>query len=169
MLLENFGYKMNIIKNKKLWIIVSILLITCIFFVTTSFFEKKNIYNIFKLTVKDCQLDKKECFINIDEFHLKINVSKNIEYLKYFDITVSTKVKKDFIIKATHIVFSMKDMDMGINKFTLKTNSYNKKEQEWHGKAILPMCITGETKWFTELILQGENRKYFIKFPLTVK
>jgi len=51
--------------------------------------------------------------------------------------------------------FSMQDMDMGPNHYSLQRAA----DGVWHGKIILPVCVSGTSAWDLTLELDGAKLK----------
>ena len=51
--------------------------------------------------------------------------------------------------------FAMQGMDMGPNHYVLQRTD----DGAWHGKIILPVCVSGVSNWAMTLELDGVKRK----------
>ena len=125
--------------------------------------------SIIEVSAGNCPAQHQICTVKLDEFIIGISFDKNIYYLKKFDVSVWTENKESADIESIHIDFKMNNMNMGVNRFMLtKVNSKNNKQQ-WQGKALLPICVTGRADWFSELEIMTKQNKYILTFPLQVK
>jgi hypothetical protein len=127
--------------------------------------EKK----IINVPTGNCHAQKQLCTVTSDDFKIGISFDKNIYYLKKFNVSVWTENKESADIESIQIDFKMKNMNMGVNRFMLeKINSENKRQQ-WQGKALLPICVTGRADWFAELEVVTKQSKFILTLPLFVQ
>lgn len=124
---------------------------------------------VVKQTLESCLVQKKMCKIITDEYDLKVSLLDKIEYLKPFDIFISSEVKGEIRIKSIKLNFIMVDMDMGKNIFELKTNYMNEKNQTWAGKGMLPLCVTGKKSWLMMVDVLTNKTRYNSLLPLTIE
>ena len=124
---------------------------------------------VIKLPDVKCNAQKKVCKVELDEFNIEISFDNNIYYLKPFNIFVWTEAKTDFNVKSIQVDFKMKNMNMGVNHFSLRKTEFENKKQKWQGKALLPVCVTGRADWFAELEVVAKQAKYILSIPLSVK
>ena len=68
--------------------------------------------------------------------------------LKPFDLVVKAPAAKRVVAD-----FSMQGMDMGSNRYTLQRAA----DGAWHGKVVLPVCVSGTSNWNLTLELDGEQ------------
>ena len=59
--------------------------------------------------------------------------------------------------KPPTIVFSMRDMDMGFNRYQLLAH-----DKDWQATITLPVCVTGSRQW--QMTLQYQDKSYLIDF-----
>jgi hypothetical protein len=115
-----------------------------------------------------CQSNGQWCESIISQQRIAILFPKKVPYLKPFIVQVKF-VKNDQIkIQQANIKFSMQEMDMGVNTFTLKLTTTTTDDQQWQTKAILPICSTGSKKWVVQLSITIENKIYNHNFIITV-
>lgn len=119
------------------------------------------------ISIKNCDVQKNKCKVNIENFNIEISLDKDIYYLKRFDINIVANDKAD--IESAHIYFKMKNMNMGKNYFVLKKTVSDNKLYLLQGTALLPICVTGRADWFSELEVVTKTNKYIIEFPIVVK
>jgi len=149
--------------------IVLIFIISIVFFLKTEIPTDKKVLTVINVPLINCQVQKQSCKSELDELKLKISFDKDIYYLKPFNFSVRTKKTGNNDIDSIKINFKMKNMDMGINQFSLKKLNTENKEQLWQGTALLPICVTGRADWFSELEIVTKNSKHIVSFPITVK
>ncbi|MDD5330053.1 MAG: hypothetical protein PHX38_08615 [Sulfuricella sp.] len=58
--------------------------------------------------------------------------------------------------------FAMQGMDMGPNHYVLQRSA----DGPWHGKIILPVCVSGTSNWTMTLELDGGKR---VQIPFVAK
>ena len=155
--------------NRKNTISIFLFIIVTIIFLGSKLPIQSKEWKIKKIPVENCNTQKQTCIVNLDELKIGISLDKNIYYLKKFDVSIWTEVKKNYDIDSIYIDFKMNNMNMGVNRFMLlKVNSENNKQQ-WQGTALLPICVTGRADWFSELEVVTKQTKYILTFPLNVK
>lgn len=121
------------------------------------------------ITIKDCEVQKKTCSVNLDGLIAKISFDENIFYLKKFNVSVFVENTNNSIIDSIQLDFKMKGMNMGVNRFKLTETQINNNKSFWRGKALLPVCVTGRADWFSVLEIVFNKQKYIITFPVYVK
>lgn len=150
-------------------IIIFILFIS-LFFIFN--YKKSNIetppLSITHIVVENCNPQKQACAVEFENVKLEILLDKNIYYLKPFNISVTSDLKKHSKIENIRIEFKMKNMDMGVNRFELK-GRIGKNHSLWESKALLPICVTGRADWSAELEVVTEKSKYRLSFPFLVQ
>lgn len=161
--------KINNTNTKKIFILLFVV-VTAIFYISkdVKLFSEVKELPVFKLSAGDCNIQRKGCAINTDEFKLSILLDKDIYYLRPFNISISSEINNPNIEKI-NINFKMVGMIMGVNKFTLKENSSSKDKQNWQGKALLPICVAGRADWFADLEFITKQVRYILSVPITVQ
>ena len=114
-----------------------------------------------------CNAQKKVCKIELDGLNVELSFDNNIYYLKPFNVFVWSET--DFNVKSIQVDFKMKNMNMGVNRFSLRKDEIKNQKQKWQGKALLPVCVTGRADWLAELEVVTNQSKYIIAIPLSVK
>lgn len=61
--------------------------------------------------------------------------------------------------REVHASFDMRDMQMGLNRYRLKTDERGL----WWGEVTLPVCMQGRSDWVLQLEVDG-GRKYRVDF-----
>ena len=162
LLLESFG-----VIKKNLFFIVLVFIV--IIFLNVMQVGENNDRPPIKISVVNCNVQKKICKIELEQFNIEISMDKNIYYLKKFNVDIGVEIKEDTNIESIQIDFKMKNMNMGLNHFILNKIKSDNKKQNWHGSALLPVCVTGRADWFSELNIVTKQNKYIIEFPILVK
>jgi len=60
--------------------------------------------------------------------------------------------------REVHASFSMRDMEMGLNRYRLLPDG----QGSWHAAVILPACVQGRQDWL--LVLEADGRRYELPF-----
>jgi len=158
--------KQNILKYK-VFITVDLIVFFIIAFLGFFIFSSENKkLPATKISLENCYRTKQVCKFKTDEFKIKILLDKNIYYLKKFNVDVWLDRKKDAHVKAVTFNFRMTNMNMGFNHFKLKQKNNS---QQWHGTALLPICVTGRADWVSELNIITQENHYIFSFPVSVK
>ena len=118
---------------------------------------------------EQCTTLSNQCTVNLNGVKLKISFDQNIYYLKPFNVTVEFDNSSDFNIDKIFVDFKMKNMNMGINRFSLKNDYPDTKNNKWLGIALLPICVTGRADWTASFEVTTNNNQYLIFFPLDIK
>lgn len=122
---------------------------------------------VIKISDVKCNAQKKVCKIELEGLNIELSFDNNIYYLKPFNVFVWTEAKTH--IKSIQVDFKMINMNMGVNRFSLRKTELENEKQKWQGKALLPVCVTGRADWFAELGIVTENVKYIISLPVSVQ
>ena len=154
-----------VLKNKFLSLVLFIIIVVALFMVAGKYYIDDKEKEMTAVLVENCRVQEKPCVVNIDDLKLHVSFAKNIYYLKPFNIAISAV--DDSNINSMQLDFKMKNMDMGVNQFQLKRDI--KKPGYWHGKALLPICVTGRADWYSELDVTTKKGRYQIILPILVK
>lgn len=131
--------------------------------------NKKNDMIPVYVSTSGCNVQEKKCQMNLGGINFNILIDKNIYYLKKFDVDIFVDEKYKNNIKSIKVSFKMKNMNMGINVYTLNKVLAEKQNESWKANAILPICVSGRADWVSELEVVIENNKYILVFPIQVK
>ena len=118
---------------------------------------------------EQCTTLSNQCTVNLNGVKLKISFDQNVYYLKPFNVTVEFDNSSDFNVDKISVDFKMKNMNMGINRFSLKNDYSDNKNNKWFGIALLPICVTGRADWNASFEVTTSNNQYLISFPLDIK
>ena len=155
--------------NKK---IITLLFLFIIIITGTQYLNRTSLSiekKIINIPAVNCHAQKNMCTVTLDDIKLGISFDRNVYYLKKFTVSVWSENKENTDIESIQIDFKMKNMNMGVNRFKLdKINSENKRQQ-WQGKALLPVCVTGRADWFAELEVVTKQSQYILSLPLFVQ
>lgn len=90
------------------------------------------------------------CQVLFGERRVEVRFMSAPTPLKRFDLVVKApdagKISADF---------AMQGMNMGPNHYVLQRTS----DGTWHGKIVLPVCVSGTSNWTMTLELDGEKRQ----------
>lgn len=95
------------------------------------------------------------CQIELERQPVHIQFIEPPSGLHPFTLRVTTP--KASRISAT---FSMRDMDMGSNRYILVRNA----PETWQAKVVLPVCVSGRHDWLLTLDIDGNH----ILMPFTI-
>lgn len=155
--------------NKKLFIIFLLFIAVFIAVLKLMPKNKKNDMIPVYVSTADCAIQEKKCQISLGEINFNILMDENIYYLKKFNVDVFVESKFKNNIKSIKVSFKMKNMNMGVNAFTLNKVLADKQNETWKANAILPICVSGRADWVSELEVIIKNNKYILVFPVQVK
>lgn len=160
---------MKINKTFTVILIVFIILVLSVY-ITNAYLVQKDNKKVIQLSIKKCNAQLNKCKVNIDDFEIGIDIDRNIEYLKTFNMKLWVENKKNNFIESIYIDFKMNGMDMGVNRFKLIRNEPIKfsKTQSWHGKVVLPICVTGKVDWLAKIELISQKKQYEILVPIKI-
>lgn len=130
--------------------------------------KKNDMIPVYVSTV-DCAVQEKKCQISLEGINFNILMDENIFYLKKFNVNIFVDNEFKNNIKSIKVSFKMKNMNMGVNVFTLNKVLAEKQNETWKANAILPICVSGRADWVSELEVVIENNKYIFVFPIQVK
>ena len=122
--------------------------------------------DVIKIQANNCNIESKECVVELNGSKVNILFDENIYYLKPFYVSVTNQNLKNLKLESIQIDFKMNNMNMGVNRFLLKND---KNKSIWKGKALLPICVTGRADWISEIELTTKTKKYLISLPVLVK
>lgn len=66
--------------------------------------------------------------------------------------------------EAVLVEFSMRDMDMGINRFRLESDD----GLHWTGQGVIPICSVGRRDWIATVLLDQGDRRHRAVFGFQV-
>ncbi len=154
------------LKNKVLFVLALISLLIVVLLMSQP-------QPIKKLPVKQltsaCLPQQQKCQFSIDKLNFSLEYSKDIFYLKPYQIKLYTDKKDSPDIKTATIDFQMKNMTMGVNRFLLKPVALTDGQQQWQAEAILPICVTGRVDWYAQVDIVMDGVDYRVITPMIVK
>ena len=156
-------------KNKMISALIISLIILVIVFQSSNLRNNIKELTIIKMPIENCMPQERICNIKINDIEVSVSFEKEIFYLKPFKVSLFSENKNSNGIDAVYIDFKMRNMDMGVNRFLLSGTDSKNNKQNWQGKALLPICVTGRADWYSELEIIIDKKKYIVSFPLTVK
>lgn len=114
-------------------------------------------------TVSSCNPLKVKCRITKENVGLVFYLPSNVEYLKPFQVEITSDGINNSDIDKVTVTFEMSDMDMGQNQFVLKPRG-----SIYSGEAVLPVCVTGRVDWTARVDVITEDRVYQAIFKFSV-
>lgn len=155
-------------KNKMISALIISLIILVIVFQSSNLRNNIKELTIIKMPIENCMPQERICNIKINDIEVSVSFEKEIFYLKPFKVSLFSENKNSNGIDAVYIDFKMRNMDMGVNRFLLSGTDSKNNKQNWQGKALLPICVTGRADWYSELEIIIDKKKYIVSFPFTV-
>ena len=155
-------------KNKMISALIISLILLVIVFQSSNLRNNIKELTIIKMPIENCMPQERICNIKINDIEVSVSFEKEIFYLKPFKVSLFSENKNSNGIDAVYIDFKMRNMDMGVNRFLLSGTDSKNNKQNWQGKALLPICVTGRADWYSELEIIIDKKKYIVSFPLTV-
>ena len=124
--------------------------------------------HLLKLLNLNCNPAKSVCVAADQDYAITLYFPEQVHYLKPFRMQVTTRGFSDIEIEAVNIEYTMVGMDMGLNRFTLKSMSDDKGEQRYEGEGILPVCVSGRVDWLANANIITAEKIYNAEFKLEV-
>jgi hypothetical protein len=88
------------------------------------------------------------CEVNLNGRELSLGVHGELKVLQPFEVWVKAPGAK-----AIQASFAMKDMDMGFNLYTLRTDP----KGVFRTRVTLPVCVSGRRDWIMILDIDGQK------------
>lgn len=112
----------------------------------------------------DCNPLHEPCTAQVEDIAITLQLNGEVRPLEVFNYEVDVKGKgRDAVIaEEVSILFDMKDMSMGFNRFEATRQTENK----WRGQAILPICTQGRQYWQATVVVKGDSGSYSGKFSV---
>jgi len=101
------------------------------------------------LVPEHCLFNQIPCDIQVGTYNYTVKVTGEVSPLKPFSVILDGND-----IEAATLSFSMRDMDMGVNRFIMN----NTKDSSWETQAMLPVCTASRNDWIAELIVKRTNQ-----------
>ena len=101
-----------------------------------------------KITTINCPDPLKGCQFQMHHQQISVNFVEPPSGLHPFTVRVSNAEAK-----VIYAYFTMRDMEMGYNRYRLTQQS----PQHWQAKVVLPVCVTGRHDWLLTLDIDGEK------------
>lgn len=96
--------------------------------------------------VAQCPDPVRGCRVPFGDGEADVRFLSNPAPLKPFDLVVTASGARQ--VSAD---FAMQGMDMGPNRYLLQRAT----DGTWHGKVVLPVCVSGTSNWILTLELDG--------------
>jgi len=96
-----------------------------------------------------CLFNETPCVIQAGSLAYTVKVVGEVSPLKPYTVILEGKD-----IEGVTLSFSMRDMDMGVNRFIMR----NTNDITWETQAMLPVCSAGRNDWIAEFIINSANK-----------
>lgn len=106
-----------------------------------------------KVTTIECANPLQGCQFQLDRQSVHVSFIDPPSGLHPFTVRVTTAHAK-----SVYAYFTMRDMDMGYNRYRLT----QQQPQLWQARVVLPVCVTGRHDWL--LTLDIDDKKVAIPF-----
>ena len=123
---------------------------------------------VLELLDLNCNPAKSVCTAAKQDFSVRLFFPEQVHYLKPFRMWVTTKGISNSSIETIYIDYTMVGMDMGLNRFNLKSVTDAEGQQRYEGEGILPVCVSGRVDWLASVNVVTADKVYEAVFKLEV-
>lgn len=92
-----------------------------------------------------CQFNSDPCQVKFNGSIITITVQGDVTPLKPFSLHLEGNE-----VEAAEVSFSMRDMDMGVNRFLL----HKVKNSAWETQVMLPVCTARRDDWVADFVIK---------------
>lgn len=120
--------------------------------------------NALRLSDAACDSARRACVAEGDDFAIEWLLGPPVRALESFALelrVVRGSVPMDAQIT---VDFHMRAMDMGQTRYRLQRAA----DGVWHGRAMLPVCVSGRSDWVAAVSIQADGRRWTAELPFTV-
>ena len=157
--------------KKSLLLLFLILVIVAVGYYFGSHIHKEDAQKtrqVLELLDLNCNPAKSVCRAAKQDSSVTLYFPEEVHYLKPFRMQVTTKGISNSSIETVYIDYTMVGMDMGLNRFNLKSVTYAKGQQRYEGEGILPVCVSGRVDWLANVNVVTADKVYEAVFKLEV-
>ena len=108
-----------------------------------------------------CDVAAKGCIAGMDDLRVIVQFDENFGALKPFQLRLQMDPKTTIQIDEINLVFSMAEMNMGLNKYSLIRES----DELWIANVTLPICTSGRSDWLADFEITASNQFGKCRFP----
>ena len=123
---------------------------------------------VLELLDLNCNPAESVCRAAKQDSSVTLYFPEQVHYLKPFRMQVTTKGISNSSIETIYIDYTMVGMDMGLNRFNLKSVTDAKGQQRYEGEGILPVCVSGRVDWLANVNVVTVDKVYEAVFKLEV-
>jgi hypothetical protein len=107
----------------------------------------------------ECRLDRQSCEVALpDGGHMTVSLlPRPVPMMKPFSVEVRVQ---SMSLESVEIDFSGVDMNMGLNRFSLKDQG----QGIWLAEATIPICVTGQMAWQATVMLRRGQQQIAVPF-----
>lgn len=142
-----------------LWLSVSMLFISLIFFYRVFLFENNQKIS---LPLANCDLKTGPCCVAFPSGELIYLRTIPTSMPVLTSIIIDVKIPKELYVNKMHVCFKGKEMNMGKFKYTLEA----KEKNTYTAQTFLPTCIHREMIWQAVLNIDTKSITYEVPFIL---
>ncbi|HHJ15984.1 MAG TPA: hypothetical protein ENJ80_04730 [Gammaproteobacteria bacterium] len=103
------------------------------------------------------------CMARNDELVVDVRFGTVPRALQPFPVQVSVTTGQ--AVESVAIGFSMRGMDMGLNRYRLVASA----PHDWRGDITLPICISGRSDWLADVEVTAGGNKYHVAVPFVLE
>ena len=160
-------------KMKQIYQFATLVIVIIVGIISAKYFQNVTSVNtdnrkvIQLLMTNNCDLNKLECrlFSGRDVIRLKFNGAPRTMHKFFLELNMGGFDKK---IESMSVQFSMKSMDMGVNRFNIQRQSPTNNTY-WQTSVLLPVCTSKRTDWEMQLEVATNDSVYKAVIPLQIK
>ena len=101
------------------------------------------------MSIPPCDPATIKCTAFFSDATLAIKFTAPVRVMKPFTVSVET----DAALSNLHLMFQMKNMDMGMQRYALEQNKHG----QWQADVVLPVCSLGRSDWTLTLETEYKN------------
>ena len=158
-----------IIQSILLALVVMFMVIAVKYFLSL---PNNKIKDVVRLTSdKECNLLQSECLYKINNKKLELKLLGDVHTMKPFKVSAQVNNLGSKVEKIS-VIFSMKSMMMGFNKFKLiKTQDSNTRTEAdlWLASILLPVCVNKRTDWEMLIRIETVTKIFEAIIPIEIK
>ena len=129
---------------------------------------------IYLKRVKGCNILQSECRFIVDKKQLGLSLLGNVRTMQPFKLVAEAQ-NFNSDINSIYVVFSMKSMEMGFNKFKFtKTKISNSSDnakpdvEQWQASILLPACVNKRSDWKMLVRVETATRIFEVDIPVQI-
>lgn len=122
--------------------------------------EVRTLQQVDMMTSLGCDAAQEACVVIAGDFVVRVQLGPGVVPLQPFDMVLTTQGGAAKIDDIT-VAFTMRDMDMGQNRYRLQQESPGR----WVVQATLPICTRQRTDWLAQVEITAQDTVYVAVLP----